>query len=886
MWRLAEKFSASKRVSSLIPGPVLRRALQELRRSRLAWAVAALAVSVIFSAEAARAQDATWLASPGTAEWTTGSNWSTASVPTNTATFGASNTTHLTISNSTSINEILFGAGAPFYLITIGGAAPVLSINGAGIVNNSSSVPQFTVNANGEIDFNNSSTAGNALILSNGTIKFNNSSTAGNATILGNSSGRNFIYFNGNSTAGNAAIVPGSGNVVAFTGNSTAGNAQIFAEGGVVDFSLSTGPLGNKMLSAGSIEDFGAGTFYLGANQLTVGSNNLSTSVGGVISDCGPGGTSCLNAYATGGSLIKVGSGTLTLSGINTYTGPTTVNGGTLEVDGSIASSSLTTADSGATLAGIGIVGTANIASGGILAPGSNGIGTLTVQGNLAIANGAIYQIAVSPTAASLVNVMGTANLSGGTVQVLAQNGTYAPSHTYTILTATDGVTGTFAGVTNDLALLLASGLTYDANDVYLTLHAIANFCGAAVTRNQCATAQAIQAGGPGNPIYNAVVSQTAAGVQQAFNSLSGEINADVRGQILDASRFGRQMMLMRLYEAEAADLPGGMSTAHGGALTYFRYAQEDESPNPLAYTSAQDPASPIKVAKSPLAAPVENPDLTIWAQALGAWGRTETDGNAATLTRSLGGLFTGVDQKFGQGIGQVRAGIVAGYTNTDLNVSARASSADIDSAHIGAYAGTSFGALHIRTGAEYAWNGIAENRSISFPGFSDQTNANYHADEGQVFGELGYGLQYGSVAIEPFGGLAFVYLNTSGFTEAGGPSALTGLNGTSEIGYSTLGSRLKTVFVLPNGMALTPWGSAAWEHAIGTVAPTATLAFANTGAAFTTQSAPLARDAALVQIGADLQVSPQASIGIAYSGQLAANANDQSVKGNFTWRF
>ena len=42
----------------------------------------------------------------------------------------------------------------------------------------------------------------------------------------------------------------------------------------------------------------------------------------------------------TGGSLIKTGTGTLTLSGTNTYTGATTVNAGTLRVDGSIAASS------------------------------------------------------------------------------------------------------------------------------------------------------------------------------------------------------------------------------------------------------------------------------------------------------------------------------------------------------------------------------------------------------------------------------------------------------------------------------------------------------------------------------------------------------------------
>ena len=96
----------------------------------------------------------------------------------------------------------------------------------------------------------------------------------------------------------------------------------------------------------------GAGNYALGSKQLTVGSNNLSTVVSGQITDGGVFG-------GTGGSLVKVGTGILTLSGNNTYTGATTINGGTLDVSNSIAASSLTSVNAGGTLTGAGTVGSA-----------------------------------------------------------------------------------------------------------------------------------------------------------------------------------------------------------------------------------------------------------------------------------------------------------------------------------------------------------------------------------------------------------------------------------------------------------------------------------------------------------------------------------------------
>ena len=95
-------------------------------------------------------------------------------------------------------------------------------------------------------------------------------------------------------------------------------------------------------------------------------SNAASTArVNGVISD-----------GLRSSALTKSGAGTLVLAGHNTYTGATSLNVGTLIVNGSIASSSVTTVRNGARLGGSGTVGALTFESGSILSPG-NSPGTL-----------------------------------------------------------------------------------------------------------------------------------------------------------------------------------------------------------------------------------------------------------------------------------------------------------------------------------------------------------------------------------------------------------------------------------------------------------------------------------------------------------------------------
>ncbi|WP_174247511.1 autotransporter-associated beta strand repeat-containing protein, partial [Methylocapsa sp. S129] len=290
-----------------------------------------------------------------------------------------------------------------FYDASTAGAATITN-SGTAVFYNASTAGAATITNYGIVAFDDASTAGNATITNsaanNGVLVFNNSSTAGNATIISNS----FAQFFGTSTAGNAVFT--STSFTQFFDNSTAGNAAIQSSGSV-DFSTSTGPNGDNRLSAGSIA--GTGYFNLGADQLTVGGNNLSTEVSGSIS-------------GAGGSLVKVGSGTLTLSGANTYSGGTTITAGLLQIGaggtsgsivGAVADNAILAFDRSDTYIFSGVIsgtGTVNqIGAGAIFLSGAN-----TYSGGTMLSGGGTLQVN---------NANGSVSSSAGTGAVTLSNG-------------------------------------------------------------------------------------------------------------------------------------------------------------------------------------------------------------------------------------------------------------------------------------------------------------------------------------------------------------------------------------------------------------------------------------------------------------------------------
>lgn len=137
---------------------------------------------------------------------------------------------------------------------------------------------------------------------------------------------------------------------------------------------------------------------------------------------------------------------------------------------------------------------------------------------------------------------------------------------------------------------------------------------------------------------------------------------------------------------------------------------------------------------------------------------------------------------------------------------------------------------------------------------------------------------------LEPFANAAYVSTHTGSYEENGGPAALTSDSETNDNTFTTLGLRAATGFEV-GAMPASFRAMAGWRHAFGDVQPEATLAF-DGSADFVIAGAPIARDAAVLEAGFDLAISPDATFGIAYSGEIGDDAEDHGLNATLAVEF
>ena len=558
------------------------------------------------------------------------------------------------------------------------------------------------------------------------------------------------------------------------------------------------------------------------------------------------------NSFA--GATIK--QGVLELDGANTLAGDVLVDGGVLQLDGSLDGSDLTINSglanvNGLVLNGHTLVGVNGILGGtgtlgdttvqGSIAPG-NSIGTLTVDGNYTQAAGSYYNVELEPPSRTdRLAVTGTATLQGGTVTVFRSPGDYVLGQSYNILSAAGGVAGTFVSIDSSAFAtpFLDFDLVYSANDVDLAVSRGAAFASVAETSNQSATATAIDALPDSNELVQNLVLTTEAQAVAAFDQLSGELYPSVRSALIDSSRMPRDAAMNRARAASDG----------------FSKQAYDGRPNGA------------------------------WAEAYASGGNLNSDGNAARINQDSHAILAGYDHHFDAGW---RVGGFIGDGRTDFSVRDRGSKGHADTRHFGVYGGGDWGGFGVRAGWIYSIHDIDTQRDVAFPGFNDHTEANFDGRTRQAVVEAGYRFDRGTWEVEPFLQYADIRMSHDRIEESGGAAALAGASSDSKVGVGTVGARFNAN--LKGSQQEQTWlslrGMLGYRKTNGDdQTPETTLAFAE-GPTFVVAGAPLTDDAIVAELGFAARTSASTLLEVGYGGQFADEGKDHGANVRFSWQF
>ncbi|MGX1322485.1 T5SS/PEP-CTERM-associated repeat protein [Bradyrhizobium sp. USDA 377] len=571
---------------------------------------------------------------------------------------------------------------------------------------------------------------------------------------------------------------------------------------------------------------------------------------------------------------VRIDSGTTNLSAANTYTGNTTVNGGTLRVNGSIASSPLTTVNAGGTLGGNGIVGNTTI-NGGTLSPG-NSIGLLTVQGSLAFTAAASYLVEVSPSSADRVNVIGAATLGGATVNAVILNANVAKQ--YLILNATGGVLGTFNPVVSTNLPNFSGSLSYVGNDVYLNF--ALNFTSA--------TGLNVNQQNVGNALANSF--NTAGSIPLQFTSLTPAGLTQASGETATGTQqttFAAMNLFLGLLTDPFIDGRSDAAAAGSGASSF---ANEGDATNAYASTgrrrSGAERDAYAAVHYKALPAPVHEPHWSVWSAGFG--GAQTTDGNTAlgsndTTSRIAAGAV-GFDYRFSPA---TIAGFALAGGGTSFSVF-NGGTGRSDLFQAGAFVRHTAGAAYIAAAAAYGWQDITTDRFVTVAGL-DHLRAQFNANAYSGRAEGGYRFVTPWMGLTPYAAGQFTTFDLPAYAE----SAVSGAN-TFALAYSAksvtasrseLGLRSDKSYVTQDTI-LTLRGRLAWAHDFNADRNIAATFQTLPAASFVVNGAAQPHDVALATASAEWKWRSGWSAATTFEGEFSQVTRSYAGKGvlRYTW--
>ncbi|WP_233841443.1 autotransporter serine protease [Dyella sp. 2HG41-7] len=496
-------------------------------------------------------------------------------------------------------------------------------------------------------------------------------------------------------------------------------------------------------------------------------------------------GTSSWNNPISGaGGLILDGPGTLTLSQPSTYTGGTTVTGGTLNAVslnssvniGSAGTLAITGNSAGVTTPLI----SGNVVSNGTLVVGSS---NLTMTGNYTQTGG---RLAVP--LGSALQVTGSATLaSGPQLYVYGADSGYIINSRTMVLTASQGLTGRFSN-TSPLAapsVVLNATLVYDPNDAYLN-----------VTNANLTTITGIQ--------YSMATLAGAARTQSAFNTISSAIQSGSAAQALPSSFVSGAASIQQTQTTAALkqslDSLSGQMYAASAAMTFEAIDADTRALSDRFDSLLDNPQAFSRASK-----------FQSWSQNLGYQGSYSRSGYD-NLGFQLNGQMVGGDQMFGNG------GIVGYAISHSQGLGNLQQTADqgFSRALEGMiYGGFVHGDWYTmgRFGVGNDWQNTRRELLLGgqTAGVSSFSNGRYQV----AYSESGYRFNVGKWKFTPYANLQYANVERDGFNELGG-DGFGLMSGSQSIQrwQAGLGFRGTRQWLMANGTSLSLQARLLWQDA------------------------------------------------------------------------
>lgn len=538
------------------------------------------------------------------------------------------------------------------------------------------------------------------------------------------------------------------------------------------------------------------------------------------------------------GMVIKAGEGILTLNGVNTNTGETVIDGGTLfigsdsdhntaQVGGNM------TVNQNATLGGFGkIVGNLTLNNTATISPGAS-IGTLTVNGNYTQEPGTTFSVELNNNGESdSISVGEAANIYGGHLIIDMSDG-FMPDLYYPILTASS-VSGAFDDITVLQNFLAATVNVKDTEITVLPHFNEAAFDAATDTPNQKAVANYLYKTGGDKQL------------QLLIPTLSNNEFALLMDQLSAATYGDQQIQLAQT------------------AIWFDEQMATRTKRNPVCKDISITPDGELP--ESCLAHP------SIWVLPYASYAtinQTEVSG----LDTSMLGAALGVDFPIRN---QGKLGVAFSFNAFNSDAVGNENSSDDGVLYqVGFYGDYEFD--HWLIGTSFAYGGtneISTTRNIAIDNENVELSSNYNAT---VFSEkldVSYDLEIKKNHVKPFVALIAQQLSHGDFNETGDESFALSVQ---QSNYNTLKSQVGFLVEAPLIKSVTFFASTSWLHEFeDNVADVdAQIIAVNSTKSFAAQSVEIGRDAGLVKAGFVLLDKSEISITLLYKGLFASNYSE-----------